>query len=85
MVLLRVLLVLPEMEEVEEMEGQEGVIALQQIHCQMPNVPELYPTAGLQVNLTLIVPTLAFAVLMAAQIPVSMAHNVIYKSVINLI
>ena len=77
MVLLRVLLVLPEMEEVVEMEDQEVVTVQLQIHCQTLSVPELYQTAGPPVNPTPIALTLVFAVLMAAQILVSMAHNVI--------
>ena len=77
MVLLRVLLVLPEMEEAVEMEDQEVVTVQLQIHCQTLNAPELYPTAGLPANPTLIALTLVFAVLMAAQILVLMAHNVI--------
>ena len=77
MALLRVLLVLPEMEEAVEMEDQEVETVQLQIHCQTLSVPELYQTAGPPVNPTPIALTLVFAVLMAAQILVSMAHNVI--------
>ena len=77
MVLLRVLLVLPEMEEAVEMEDQEVETVQLQIHCQTLSAPELCPIAGLLVNPILTVLTLVFAVLMAAQILVSMAHNVI--------
>ena len=51
-----------------------------QIHCQMPNVPELYPTVGPLVNPTPIVLTLVFAASMDALILVSMDHNVIDKN-----
>ena len=53
-----------------------------QIHCQMPNVPELYLTAGPLVNPTPIVLTLAFAVSMDVLILVSMDHNVIDNNII---
>ena len=76
MVLLRVLLVLPEMEEVVEMEDQEVETVQLQIHCQTLSAPELYQTAGLLVKPTPIALTLVFAVLTVAQILVSMAHNV---------
>ena len=76
MVLLRVLLVLPEMEEAVEMEDQEVETVQLQIHCQTPSVLELYPTAGLPVNPTPIALTLVFAVLMVAPTLVSMDHNV---------
>ncbi len=45
-------------------------------HFQTPNVPELFPTAGLLVNLIPIVPTLDFVALMVVLTLVSMDRNV---------